>query len=130
MGSTECLDGTRRNSANIFLLPFIYPTLHFRNTRCSGWDQYLPDIFPVTFLILEQCLAGTSFHRSIAMVFNETTNYGCFYLARLINVIQKQELQMCGISSKAITLSIKPHLSLLTFHGEHSSYINRTSRLC
>jgi len=36
MASKECLDGTRRYSANIFLFALIYPTLHFRNNRCSG----------------------------------------------------------------------------------------------
>jgi len=41
MASTEWLDGSRRNCANIFLLPFIYLKLHFRNNRCSGTNIFL-----------------------------------------------------------------------------------------
>jgi len=68
------------------------------------------------------------------MVFNETTNYDCILPNKTynINVIQKQDLQTSGISSKAVNHPFNKtslvFADIFTENTEHSSYVNRTSR--
>jgi len=88
--------------------------------RFVGSDsQVYYDNFTIGYLqIFKQ---GTSFHRSIAIMTNETTNYNFILPSK---TCQRHLETRAVILSKAITHFIKPWLSLFFFHGQHSSYIN------
>ena len=66
-------------------------------------------------------ISRCSFHRSIAMVFNETT-ISLFYLTRLISHTQKQELQTSGFSSEPINHSFNKTLLVFRYLFTRSTH--------
>ena len=97
-----------------------YDGSHKKCASLEAIARYITIIFTIGHL---QIFKTRYFHRSIAIVFNETTNYDSILHSktRAANIWDL-------VQSDQSPFLIKPCLSLLIFHLERSSYINRTSR--